>query len=232
MGAGDVGYSGQADLVVSAAYAGIDGVPQAGSVTVIYGSADGLDAAGSQLWSRSSPGIADAPGEFDLFGDSLAIGDFGRSSVGDLAISVPFDDPGGNSDAGGVQLLYGTANGLTASGSQYWSQDSRGVHGRAERRDGFGYNLTVADFGRSRRADLAVGVHGENRGAGAVNILYGGSDGLTAAGDQVLSQDTRGIAGVAEQGDQFSLPLAAADLGKNGRAELVIGGGLRECGQR
>jgi hypothetical protein len=120
-------------------------------------------------------------------------------------------------------VLYGTANGLTASGAQYWSQDSRGVLGRAERRDGFGYSLAVADLGRSRRADLAVGVHGENRGAGAVNILYGGSDGLTAAGDQVLSQDTRGIAGVAEQGDQFSLPLAAADLGRNSRAELVIG---------
>ena len=42
---------------------------------------------------------------------------------------VPEEDVGGASDAGAVNVLFGSAAGLTAAGSQIWHQDSAGVPG-------------------------------------------------------------------------------------------------------
>ena len=223
LSAGDLGRSGQADLVISAPYAEVDRVTDAGAVTVIYGSGAGLQAQGSQVWSRSSPGVRGVARARDLFGDALAIGDFGKSRFGDVAIGVASDHLDGRQNAGGVHVLYGSAQGLTSAGSQVWSQRSPGVRGTAERDDHFAYTLAAGDFGRSDRSDLAVGVPGENRGAGAINVLFGGGSGLTSAGDQMLSQNTRGMPGVAERRDGFGYPLGTADAGRGSRAELVIG---------
>jgi hypothetical protein len=43
-----------------------------GLVHVLYGSAVGLTATGSQLWSQDSPGVAGAPEFLDFFGQTLA----------------------------------------------------------------------------------------------------------------------------------------------------------------
>jgi hypothetical protein len=48
--------------------------------------------------------------------------------------------------------------GLTSSGSQMWSQNSRGVLGVAGVGESFGLSLADANFGRDGHADLAVGV--------------------------------------------------------------------------
>jgi FG-GAP repeat len=99
--------------------------------------------------------------------------------------------PGENQGRGVAQVLVGSAAGLTAAGSQLWSQDSRGVAGQAEGSDRFGSALAAGDFNADGRADLAVGVPGETLGgafgAGAVNVLYGSAGGLTAAGSQLWS---------------------------------------------
>jgi hypothetical protein len=69
------------------------------------------------------------------------------------------------------------------------------------------------DFNGDRYADLAIGVRYEDVGgvadAGAVNVLYGSASSLTAVGDQVWTQDSPGVAGVADSGDRFGYPLAA-----------------------
>jgi hypothetical protein len=68
----------------------------------------------------------------------------------------------------------------------------------AEKRDLFGAALASGDFNRDGRDDLAIGAPAENIGegagdAGSVNVIYGSADGLTAAGDQIFSQETSGI---------------------------------------
>jgi hypothetical protein len=68
----------------------------------------------------------------------LAAGDFDGDGFDDLAIGVPEEDVGGASDAGAVNVLFGSAAGLTAAGSQIWHQDSAGVPGAAENFDRFG----------------------------------------------------------------------------------------------
>jgi FG-GAP repeat len=66
---------------------------------------------------------------------------------------------------------------------------------------------------------------GSNRSdAGAVNVLYGNSSGLTDT-DQIwtqASQPTYGI-GSAQTNAWFGFALAAGDLGNGSRTDLVIG---------
>lgn len=59
--------------------------------------------------------------------------------------------------------------------------------------------------------------------AGAVNVLYASAGGLTAAGNQLWSQDIPGVAGVTQPRDLFGSALAAGDFNADGRAELAIG---------
>jgi hypothetical protein len=48
--------------------------------------------------------------------------DFNNDGAEDLAVGVPGEDVGSAADAGAVNVLYGTAGGLTGSGSQLFTQ--------------------------------------------------------------------------------------------------------------
>jgi hypothetical protein len=218
--AADVVGGRHTDLVVAAAGEDVDSAVDAGAVNVIAGSAGGLTGSGSQLWTQNSPGIADRAEEGDRFGDSLAAGNFGKGAPADLAVGVDLEDVGNVTDAGGVNVIYGTARGLSAGGDQFWTQNSPGVLERAEPPptpeafgEGFGFLLLATDFGRSSHADLSITVPGEDVGdvieAGAVNVLYGSGNGLTARGDQLWSQDSPGIRDEAEESDFFGAFIGA-----------------------
>ena len=214
LAAGDFNGDGAADLAIGApgenSFAGV--------VHVLYGSGTGLTASGSQLWSQDSPGIASAAEAGDGFGLALAAGNFNGDTRADLAIGAP-----GENNVGFVQVLYGSGTGLTAAGSQLWSQDSPGIGGTAEANDDFGLTMAAGNFNGDGAADLAIGAPGENSFAGVVHVLYGSGTGLTAAGSQVWSQDSPGIGGTAEAGDIFGEALAAGDFNGDGAADLAIG---------
>ena len=224
LAAGDFNGDGFADLAIGVPFED-SGATNDGGVNVIYGSAAGLTAAGNQFWSQNSAGIAGAAETGDQFGLALAVGDFNGDGFADLAIGVPFEDFGATDD-GGVNVIYGSAAGLTAAGNQFWSQNSAGIAGGAESGDRFGSVLAAANFGHTFHADLAIGVPFEDFGAtddGGVNVIYGSAAGLTAAGNQFWSQDSTGIAGAAETGDRFGSALAAANFGNSFHADLAIG---------
>ena len=101
----------------------------------------GLTSAGSQFWSQDSANIAGGAETGDAFGYTLSAGNFGKSFHADLAIGVPFEDLGTISNAGSVNVIYGSAAGLAATGNQLWSQDSAGIPGSAESGDEFGFAL-------------------------------------------------------------------------------------------
>jgi hypothetical protein len=150
--------------------------------------------------------------------------DFNGDGAADLVIGVPGESLGvGQAFAGVVQVLYGSAGGLTGTGSQLWSQDSPGVAGVAEARDGFGGALAAGDFNGDGHSDLAVGVSQENQGQGVAHVLHGSAGGLTATGSQLWSQNSPGVAGVAEAGDGFGGALAAGDFNGDGRGDLAVG---------
>jgi hypothetical protein len=154
-------------------------------------------------------------------------GDFNGDGRADLAVGVDFEDVGGASNAGAVNVLYGGGGGLSATGNQLWHQDSAGVLDAAEENDLVGEALAAGDFDGDGRADLAAGVPVESVGgisaAGAVNVLYGGPDGLSATGNQVWHQDSAGVLGRAEFQDALAFALAGGDLNGDGRADLAVG---------
>jgi hypothetical protein len=151
---------------------------------------------------------------FDFFGGALADGDFNANGRTDLAIGAW----GENSAAGVAHVLYGSAAGLTATGSQLWSQDSPGVAGQPEGADFFGQALAAGDFNGDAQAELAVGAPGENDSSGVVHVLVGSAAGLTATGSQLWSQDSPGVAGTAEPRDRFGDTVAAGTLSSEGGA--------------
>ena len=152
--------------------------------------------------------------------------DFNGDGFADLVVGVPHDDRGSAVDSGAVNVIYGSATGLTASGDQLWSQASGGVPGKAERDDSFGTPAS-GDFNADGFADLAVGVPGESvgsrAGAGGVNVFYGSKRGLRSSKSAFFSQATRGVPGTAAADDAFGAALVAGDFNGDGRDDLAIG---------
>jgi hypothetical protein len=116
-----------------------------GAVNAIYGSSAGLTGAGSQLWAQESQGVLEEAGLGDQFGASVSAWDFNGDAFADLAIGVPFEDLGdpiepqqNEINAGAINVLYGSAAGLTAAGNQLWTQDSPDILDQAEKNDSFG----------------------------------------------------------------------------------------------
>ncbi len=74
----------------------------------------------------------------DLFGDAVTTGNFDGDAWSDIAVGVPGEGVGSIGGAGGVNVLYGSSGGISGSGNQFWSQQSTGIQGVAEREDFFG----------------------------------------------------------------------------------------------
>ncbi|GAA2102813.1 hypothetical protein GCM10009841_19540 [Microlunatus panaciterrae] len=231
LAAGNFGKGRQDDLAVG----GANGEP----VAVLYGGAAGLASAGYQLWSQNSAGIAGKTELEDEFGSSLVAGHFAGRVYADLAIGVPGEGVAEASGAGAVNVIYGSAAGLTATGNQLWSQASPGIAGTPEAGDGFGGSLAAGSLDGKVSDALAIGVPGEGidgrANAGAVNVVYGSSNGLRAVGNQFWSQSSRGVPGVPEANDGFGSGLAIGNFGRNveGRAyaDLAIGVPLESVGR-
>lgn len=82
--------------------------------------------------------------------------------------------------------------------------------------------VAVGDFVGSRHDDLALGQPtGGTREAGGVWVHRSTGDGLAPA--HRVTQDSPGVPGTDEQGDQFGAALAVADVDGNGKFELAVG---------
>jgi hypothetical protein len=218
----------------------------AGRVHVFYGSAGGLDVESWQALNIAQLGKG-APRTGDEFGASLAWGDFDGDGFSDLAVGIP----GLNLQAGGVGILYGSADGFVqnrlSQRNQLWTQDSTGITDVAEAGDRFGATLAGGQFGQSSLAsDLAIGVPGEDlvitvfvgrtpstrnvRDAGAVHVLYGSETaiprGLVATGSQYWNQASQQIEGggniLDTPEDDDRFGSALASFGPGG-SDLAIG---------
>jgi hypothetical protein len=166
---------------------------------VLPGSAGGLTATGGRLFTQVG-GVAERS---DIFGFALAAGDFNQDGFADLAAAAPLEDIGTVDDAGALSTLYGSTNGLTASGGRLFTQ----VAGTVETGDEFGEQLAAGDFNNDGFADLAAAAPLEDVGAvsqaGAVSVLLGSGGGVTSTGGRLFTQNSPGVPGTAETFDLF-----------------------------
>jgi hypothetical protein len=163
------------------------------------------------------PPAAGAPGQERAAAQEARV-DFNDDGFTDLGVGAPGEDVGAATDAGALNVMYGSAGGLQASADVFF-QGSRGVGGSLEDNDRFGAAVAKGDFNDDGIFDLAVGAPGEAVGsdtaAGAVNVLNGSSGGLT--GGPLFTQAN------AETGDGFGAALAAGDFDDDGVFDLAIG---------
>jgi len=88
----------------------------------------------------------------------------------------------------------------------------------------------TGDFNGDGFDDKAIGASGEEFGSsnttGAVHVIYGSSGGLSATAviaDQMWTQDSAGIEGIAEDWDYFGVTLSSGDYNGDGFDDLSIG---------
>jgi len=238
LAAGDFNHDGYEDLAIGVPSKDLNG-NDAGMVTILCGSSDGLISKNSSIWSQDSGAIQDDSEEDDQFGYALTTGDFNNDSFDDLAISAPYEDIAdriifgivfNDDDAGAVNVMRGSSEGLTAEGNKIWHQDSEGVPDDSESDDQLGRALAAGDFNGDGFDDLAIGSPHEDReglldknDVGMVSILYGSSSGLTAERNLILYQGSGGVGDDSEKDDQFGSALAAGDFNGDGIDDLAIG---------
>jgi hypothetical protein len=237
LAAGDFNGDEKSDLAI-----GVPGYESTGSgddglVLLIEGSETGLDIS----TERSVGTLVGARGRA---GAALAWGDFNRDEIGDLVIGIPDATVRGDgfacfelapdvAAAGEVHVFYGSGNGLTEFGAQRLLQGicdrqgpGDGVGDSIESGDRFGSSLTVLRSGTGAD-DLAIGAPFEDLGlfdkidAGVVHLVPSFGAGLRPGDAEVVSQDSSGIGGGAETGDQFGRVLGSGNF-NGGGADLVV----------
>jgi hypothetical protein len=223
----DFDGDGVADLAVGAPLDSVAGLQHAGAVNVIYGSrGGGLREGPDQQFTEGSRGIKGAVEADDRFGESLVSGDFDADGYADLAIGAPGEDIADSRNTGEVHVMYGSSRGLT-SRDELLGQGAGGVPGTPEPEQNFGGALAVGDFDHDGRDDLAIGARDDSvdghDGAGSVNVLYASPGGLAAGADQIWTQNSPGIKGLAAPFHRFGDSLAAGDLDGDGEDDLAIG---------
>src|SRR5262245_24500056 len=124
----------------------------------------------------------------------IAKGDFNNDGFADLAVGVPLEDNGRNLvDSGAVNVIYGSAVGLTAAGNQFLTEPFISATGLGPQiGNHFGAALAAGDFNNDGFSDLAVAIPDEDvpsspnsiPDVGAVLIFKGAPEGLSSTGQE------------------------------------------------
>ncbi|MBO3746792.1 FG-GAP repeat protein [Streptosporangiaceae bacterium NEAU-GS5] len=218
---GDFNGDGRDDLAIGIPGASVNGAAGAGAVQVLYGTADGLSSSGQQFLRQGFNGLEDTAEAGDHFGQALAKGDVNHDGFADLVVGVPGEDVVTAGAAGSIVVIHGGPGGL---GDDFVvTQNRSGVEDDAEAGDNFGAALAAGDFDNDEFADVAVGVPGENGGAGGVNVLYGAAPFFDLTRDQFWTQDSTDILDASEPGDAFGRSLVAGNFDFTAGDDLAIG---------
>jgi hypothetical protein len=220
----------------------------AGAVAVYFGSSTGINAnsaavqfvqQNTQIPFDASANFGDTAESGDHFGTTLTAGTFNGDTYSDLAVGVPNEElpPSNIVDSGAVHIIYGSATGLSHTGTMIINESTPGILGGSQANDHFGAAVAAGDFNNDTFADLAVGVPDKDiatnkcsgnlcKDAGAVDVIYGSANGLNpAVGSQFWAWTNGSIPsdhGV-DASAHFGASLAAGLMNGDGFRDLAIG---------
>jgi hypothetical protein len=199
----DLNGDGYIDAVVGDPYATVGGQAEAGTVTILFGSADGRIGEGERrVLNQRDLGETPEPG--DHFGWSVSI--YSYQGVSEtchgLMIGAPGEDVDGHNNAGMAHVLL-INGGLAGEPERDVAKtvDQSEVGGTVEAGDEFGYAVAASMYGDVESVPIFVfGAPGENDDAGVVN-----------AGSRQLRQGVGGLPGRMQAGDRFGEVIGSLD---------------------
>jgi hypothetical protein len=180
---GDFNAFGPDDLAIGVPFESVGAAVAAGVVQILLAQDFGLATANAFYWTQDGTQVGVSESS-DLWGWSLAAGDFDADGRSDLAVGSWNENTAGAAGEGAVIVLDGPPGPFAVG--QLWHQNIAGVPDAAEGGDWFGRILAAGDFDGNGHADLAVAAPRET-GAhfqqGAVAVFYGSlfSDGFETA---------------------------------------------------
>jgi hypothetical protein len=242
---GDFDGGGIDDLAIGAPYSDVgppnDTIKKPGAVQVLRGKLNvGLTTVGHHLDQAvlaTIPGLAaTTPRPVELFGFSLAVGDFDGVRGDDLAIGAPlekletdFSEDGveeAGEGYGAVHVVHFTAAGpgLDISAAKLLMEDELSGFGDGiENTNRFGWSLAAGNFDGEHTDDLAIGLPGQS----AVAVIYSNGVGLSVGEVQFFypGDFADGIQSPPCDHcfDEFGGSLASGDYQGDGIADLFVG---------
>jgi hypothetical protein len=161
-------------------------------------------------------------------GTAFTSGDFDNNGFDDLVVGDPDEtDKANGTAAGGLWIVPGSAQGLQVSKIRHLNQSTAGVPDASESGDEFAGALAAGDINGDGRADLAVGLPGEDVGtqasAGGLIMLLSDANGVSTTGAKWLDQNTSLVPDTAQSWDRFGGVLAIGKFNADTYADLAIG---------
>lgn len=211
--AADLNGNGYADLAVSAPNAeDSDRHRGQGTVSVFTGSSKGF----AQDRSSVLRGDRTAAAFDQYFGERLAVGDLDLDGRPDLVVGSTGDTArkGEAGHPGSVSACYGAPGNLT--GCTRLLRDPALAATRA---------IAVGNVTGTARPEIVVGgaAYDDELGGRVESLSLSGPRTATTVTRTELTQNSPGVRGSAEKGDEFGTDVVLGDLDADGYADLVVG---------
>ncbi|MBL8767697.1 MAG: FG-GAP repeat protein, partial [Planctomycetes bacterium] len=139
LAAGNFDGDAFADLAIGVPGENTLGFDNAGALCAMHGSANGIVSTNSMLWHQGDGSCPEFLEAGDQLGAFLAVGDFDKDGIDDIAVAAPTETVGAEVDAGGVMVMFGVNGvGLDDPGSVWFDQSDVDIADDAEADDWFG----------------------------------------------------------------------------------------------